>query len=72
LVKIISQSLGCHFDLLTALILLRRGNKVPIEGVTKTNCGAETEGMTIQRLPTWGSPIPDTIVDAYKSLLTIA
>jgi hypothetical protein len=27
------------------LILLRRGNKIPMEGVT------ETEGMTIQRLP---------------------
>jgi hypothetical protein len=33
------------------LILLRRGNKIPIEGVTETRCGAETEGMTIQRLP---------------------
>jgi hypothetical protein len=30
------------------LILLRRGNKIPIDGVTK--CGEETEGMTIQRL----------------------
>jgi hypothetical protein len=34
------------------LILLRRGNKIPMEGVTK--CGAETEGMTIQRLPHLG------------------
>jgi hypothetical protein len=34
-------------------ILLRRGNKIPMEGVTK--CGAETEEMTIQRLPTLGS-----------------
>jgi hypothetical protein len=25
------------------LILLRRGNKVPIEGVTETKCGADTE-----------------------------
>jgi hypothetical protein len=32
-------------------ILLRRGNKVPMEAVTETKCGAETEGMTIQRLP---------------------
>jgi hypothetical protein len=32
------------------LILLRRGNKIPMEGVTETKCGAETEGMTIQRL----------------------
>ena len=28
-------------------ILLRRGNKIPMEGDTK--CGAETEGKTIQR-----------------------
>jgi hypothetical protein len=33
------------------LILVRRGNKIPIEGVTETKLGAETEGMTIQRLP---------------------
>jgi hypothetical protein len=31
-------------------ILLRRGNKIPIKGVTETKIGAETEGMTIQRL----------------------
>ena len=30
------------------LILLKRGNRIPIEGVT------ETEGMTIQRLPNLG------------------
>jgi hypothetical protein len=34
--------------------LLRRENKIPMEGVTETNCGAETEGMTIQRLPHLG------------------
>jgi hypothetical protein len=33
------------------LILLRSGNRLPMEGVTETKCGAETEGMTIQRLP---------------------
>jgi hypothetical protein len=33
------------------LILLRSRNKIPIEGVTETKFGAETEGMTIQRLP---------------------
>ena len=33
------------------LILLRRGNKIPMEGVTETKCGAETEGVTIQKLP---------------------
>jgi hypothetical protein len=32
------------------LILLRRWTKVLMEGVTWTKCGAETEGMTIQRL----------------------
>ena len=36
------------------LILLRRGNKIPMEGVTETKFGAETEGMTIQRLPHLG------------------
>jgi hypothetical protein len=34
--------------------LLRRGNKIPMERVTETKCGAETEGMTIQRLPHLG------------------
>jgi hypothetical protein len=29
------------------MILLRRGNKIPMKGVTETKCGAETEGMTI-------------------------
>jgi hypothetical protein len=32
-------------------ILLRRGNKIPMEGITETKFGAETEGMTIQKLP---------------------
>jgi hypothetical protein len=36
------------------LILLRRENKIPMEGVIETKCGAETEGMTIQRLPHLG------------------
>jgi hypothetical protein len=36
------------------LILLRRGNKIPMEGVTETKFGAETEGRTIQRLPHLG------------------
>ena len=35
-------------------ILLRRGSKIPMEGVTKTKLGAETEGMTIKRLPHLG------------------
>jgi hypothetical protein len=32
------------------LILIRRGNKIPMEGVTETENGTESEGMTIQRL----------------------
>jgi hypothetical protein len=36
------------------LFLLRRGNKIPMEGFTETKCGAETEGMTSQRLPYLG------------------
>ena len=32
------------------LIPLRKGNKIPMEGVTDTKFGAETEGMTIQKL----------------------
>jgi hypothetical protein len=35
-------------------ILLRGGNKIPMEGLTETKCRAETEGMTIQRLPHLG------------------
>jgi hypothetical protein len=31
-------------------ILLRRWNKIPMEGVTETKCEAEMDGMTIQRL----------------------
>jgi hypothetical protein len=33
------------------LIFLRRGNKIPMKGVTETKCGTETEGMMVQRLP---------------------
>jgi hypothetical protein len=36
------------------LILLRRGNKIPMEGVTETAFRAKTEGITIQRLPHLG------------------
>jgi hypothetical protein len=32
------------------LILLRKGNKIPREGVTETKYGTETKGMTIQKL----------------------
>jgi hypothetical protein len=37
-----------------SLFLLRMGNKIPMEGVTETKFGAESEGMTIQKLPHLG------------------
>ena len=36
------------------LILIRWRNKITMEGITETKYGAETEGMTIQRLPYLG------------------
>ena len=36
------------------LFLLRRGSKISMEGVTETKFRAETEEMTIQRLPHLG------------------
>ena len=36
------------------LLLLRMGNKIPMEGVTERKFGAEIEGRTIQRLPLSG------------------
>jgi hypothetical protein len=36
------------------LIHLRRGKKIPMEGFTEKIFRAETEGMTIQRLPHLG------------------
>ena len=35
-------------------LLLRMGNKIPMEGVTETKFIAEMEGRTIQRLPDLG------------------
>jgi hypothetical protein len=35
-------------------IPLRMGNKIPMERITETKCGAEVEGRTIQRLPQLG------------------
>jgi hypothetical protein len=32
------------------LILLRRGNKTPMEGITETKCGEETKGKAMHRL----------------------
>jgi hypothetical protein len=37
------------------VFLLRMGRKIPMEGVTETKFGAETEERTMQRLPHWGS-----------------
>jgi hypothetical protein len=36
------------------LILLRRENKIPMEGLKETQCRTETEGKAIQRLPHLG------------------
>jgi hypothetical protein len=53
-------------------LLLRMGNKIPMVGVTEKKLRADTEGMTIQRLPHLGiHPINNhqtqTIVDVNKS-----
>ena len=57
------------------LPLLRIGNKTPMEGVTETKFEAETEGMTIQKLPVLGiHPINNhqtqTLLQMPKSFLT--
>jgi hypothetical protein len=39
---------------MNTLLLLRLGNKIPMEGVIETKFGTETEGRTIQRLPHLG------------------
>jgi hypothetical protein len=36
------------------LSLLRKGNKIPMEGVTETKFGAEMKAWTIHRLPDQG------------------
>ena len=36
------------------LLLLRLGNKIPMEGVTEIKCETETDRITIQRLPHLG------------------
>jgi hypothetical protein len=38
---------------LNTLILLRRGNKISMKGVTETKFGAKTEGMAIQKCHTF-------------------
>ena len=58
------------------IILLRRGNKIPMEGVTETEFEAEMKGWTIQRLsylgihPIYNHKNPNTIAYARKILLT--
>jgi hypothetical protein len=34
--------------------ILRRGDKIPMEGVTETKCGVKTEELTSRVCPTWG------------------
>ena len=36
------------------LVRLRKGNKIPMGGVTETKCRAKTEELTIQRVPDLG------------------
>jgi hypothetical protein len=56
-------------------LLLRIGNKLPMEGVTETKFGAKIKGWTIHRLPHPGihpiisPPNSDTIAYASKILL---
>jgi hypothetical protein len=57
-------------------LLLRIGNKIPMEGVTETKFRAEIKGRTIQRLPHPGiHPIynrqTQTIAYARKILLKV-
>ena len=57
------------------LILLRKANKTPMEGIIETKCGVETEEMTIQSLPhlrvypIYSHHLPNTVVDANKCFL---
>jgi hypothetical protein len=37
------------------LVIFRMGNKILMEGVTETMCGADTEGNSIQRLSHLGN-----------------
>jgi hypothetical protein len=49
--------------------LFRMGNKIPMEGVTETKMGAQTEGRTIQRMPHLG--IHHIINQQTQTLLNI-
>jgi hypothetical protein len=37
------------------VVLLRRGNKIPMGGDTDTICATDTEGKPSRDTPTWGS-----------------
>jgi hypothetical protein len=58
------------------LLLLRRGNKIPMEGVTEKKCEVETGEMIVQILTHLRDPShiqlpnPDTVVGANQCLLT--
>ena len=41
-------------QIMDSSIILRRGNKITMEAVTDTKCGAETKGMMIHRLTYMG------------------
>jgi hypothetical protein len=59
-------------------VLLRRGNKIPMEGITEEKSRGETEGKDTQRLThlrihtiyQTHIPNPDIIVDTTNCLLT--
>ena len=40
-----------EYQSMDTFLLLRMGNKIPMEGVTETKFRAETKEVTIQRLP---------------------
>ena len=60
----------------SALVLLRRGDKMPVEGNAETMCGAETGEKGHSETAPPGDPFhiqlpnPNTIRDANKCLLT--
>jgi hypothetical protein len=55
-----------EYQSVDTLSLLRMGNKIPMEGVTETKFGDETEGTTMQRLP---HPGILTIINHQKQTL---
>ena len=56
---------------LDTLLLLRKGNKIPMERLTETKFIVKMNGKTIQRLATHiQPPNPDTIAYARKTFLT--